>query len=47
MPDLCKHYSCNSRFTIVVDDVGIKYLSMENDNHIIHYIQKLYQVELY
>ena len=43
-PGLKKNYSCNTRLNTVVDDFGIKYQSVDNANHIIHALQKQYQL---
>ena len=39
IPRLCKPYSHNTKYTLVVYDFGIKYQFMDNSNHIIQYLQ--------
>ena len=39
IPRLCKPYSHNTRYTLVVYDFGIKYQFMDNSNHIIQSLQ--------
>ena len=43
---LWKHSSRPTTFTLVVDDFGVKYISMEDANHLIDVLQKYYQITI-
>ena len=43
---LWKHSSRPTTFTLVVDDFGVKYISMEDANHLINVLQKYYQITI-
>ena len=43
---LFRHDSNGTNFTLVVDDFGIKYSSLEGANHLIHTLQLLYAITI-
>eukprot|EP00957_Ditylum_brightwellii_P148741 11324479-Ditylum_brightwellii.AAC.1 len=45
-PDLWKHKSCPVTFTLVVDDLGVKYIGPPHLHHLINISKKYYAVEI-
>ena len=45
-PELWKHATKPITFSLVVDDIGIKYISKDNANHFIQALQKLYTISI-
>ena len=45
-PALCKHTTKPIIFSLVVDNFGVKYISMENSNHLIQALPKFYTISI-
>ncbi|KAL7479098.1 hypothetical protein ACHAW6_004846, partial [Cyclotella cf. meneghiniana] len=45
-PGLWKHISCHIKFTLTVDDFGIKYIGKEHANHLLAALQKNFILEM-
>ncbi len=46
VPGLWKHNTRPIQFTLVVDDFGVKYTSLDNENHLIDILKKHYDVSV-
>ena len=44
-PGLWKHISRPIQFTLTVDDFGVKYVSKDNADHLIHALKLYYNLE--